>query len=175
MLCDECKRNPAVMYYISFVNGQTTRYDLCESCANKLGMQSIAPFSWADLFPHAVMTPIATTRCGRCGTTLAEFKRNALVGCAQCYKDLHAGIEPVLRQVQKGLAHTGRTPVGFEAAKLPGPGETTPVAPSISREDELGMKLHEAVANEDFESAAQIRDELKALRAQISNGEEAKA
>lgn len=164
MLCDECKKNQAVMHYVSIVNGVKTEHDLCGSCASQMGMMSFSPFTWGDLFPHAIQSQNVQIQCGKCGTTLTQFKKTGMLGCARCYEDLRAGIEPLMRQVQKGLEHVGRTPMGFEAAKLPSPGQTTPAAPIVSKRDELNNQMRLAIAREDFEEAARLRDALKALR-----------
>ncbi len=164
MLCDECKKNQAVMHYVSIVNGVKTEHDLCESCASHMGMMSFSPFTWGDLFPHAIQSQSAQIHCSQCGTTLSQFKKTGMLGCSQCYEDMRAGIEPLLRQVQKGLVHVGRTPMGFEAAKLPRPGETTAEAPIVSQEDEWNLQMHKAIVEENFEEAARLRDAIKALR-----------
>ena len=37
MKCQHCKKNDATFYYRSTVNGHTTQYRLCQSCAQELG------------------------------------------------------------------------------------------------------------------------------------------
>ena len=111
--------------------------------------------------------------------TLSEFKREGIVGCQDCYRYLRVGTEPILRRVQKGLQHTGRRPVGHDAGKLPKPGEgSSPETVPLPGEDphtaavkELQRRMKEAVKAEDFELAATLRDELRALQIQKSAGE----
>lgn len=177
MICDECKKRPAVMHYTSIVNGVKTEYDFCQECAKKLGVSSFSPFSWGDVFPHAVSPAYSQTKCGQCGMTMAEFKQTGLLGCEQCYQDLKKGIEPILKRVQKELLHTGRTPMGFEAAKLPKPGDTVreqTQGHEPTQEEILTAQLREAIRKEDFEQAAVLRDQIRDLQTVQSLGDSAK-
>lgn len=166
MFCNDCKKNPATIHYQSIVNGVKSETDLCAECAAKRGLASFSPFSLGDFFPHAVLSGQDQIHCGNCGMTLSEFKRSGLVGCAQCYKDMRVGTEPILRQVQKGLTHIGRRPVGHAAGELPDPAhsvDSAPVDPTMQPRQELQERMNEAISSEDFETAAALRDELRAL------------
>lgn len=166
MLCNECNQNPAVMHYVTVINGQKKETDLCVSCAKKLGLASFSPFSFGDLFAHAAREAPPQVACSACGMTIAQMKKSGVVGCEQCYKDLYRGIEPILNSVQKTLQHVGRTPVGHASGNLPRPGETaTPAQPrEMSEEEKLKAELNRAVAEERFEEAAKIRDTLRAMQ-----------
>lgn len=162
MICDECKKNQAVMHYTSIINGVKTEYDFCQDCAKKLGVSSLSPFSWGDIFPHSVSKVYNQVKCSQCGMTMEEFKRGGLLGCEHCYQDLKKGIEPILKRVQKELLHTGRTPVGFEAAKLPKPGQTVTQTP-LSQIEKYQLEMRDAIKREDFEKAAELRDKIRAI------------
>lgn len=172
MFCDECKKNPATVHVNTVHNGVHTEKNLCQDCAVKYGLMSFMPFSFGDLVPHAVLSEQDQIRCETCGMTLSEFKQGGLVGCQDCYRYLRAGTEPILRRVQKGLTHTGRRPVGHDAGKLPQfssatpasrPAPTDPLSEEIA---ELQAKLDSAVKEENFELAASLRDEIRALQSQ---------
>lgn len=165
MLCSECNQNPAVMHYVTVINGQRKESDICVHCAKKLGIASFTPFSFGDLFAqHAKELPPQTT-CSACGMTLNQMKQSSVVGCAQCYQDLYRGIEPILNNVQKTLQHVGRTPVGHASGNLPKPGETVDAGQMLPAADEVRLKeaLRDAIAHERFEEAAKFRDALRAL------------
>lgn len=164
MLCTNCKERPSLMHYVSIINGVKTERYLCAECAQKMGMPSFSPFSWGDMLIHTMPT-VEQAHCSQCGMTLAEFKQSGMIGCEHCYTDLRSGIEPILRRVQKGIVHSGRTPIGFEAAKLPIPGQSKIHEPT--EREKLQEQLREAVEKEEFETAAQLRDQIKSLDSEV--------
>ncbi len=48
--------------------------------------------------------------CPYCGTGLDEVKKSKLVGCAHCYSSMQTGLFPLVKKMQGGRAHTGKTP-----------------------------------------------------------------
>jgi protein arginine kinase activator len=96
-------------------------------------------------------------KCPHCGFTQADFKKAGRLGCSECYKVFADGLEGLLKTMHKGTRHVGKVPTIYRqsqdmAEKLKG----------------LQKKLEKAIANEDFEAAATLRDEVKALRAQMT-------
>lgn len=156
MTCTNCKKNEASFCFVIIENGEKKEYNLCPACAQKLGIFDMAPFSFMDVFQWAELPPEVT--CSQCGTTLTELQRTGLVGCEQCYHDLHAGIEPMVHTLQKSPLHKGRTPIGHEAGVLLSQNEV----PAIDTElVELQYELKQAIEKEEFEQAAILRDKIK--------------
>ena len=55
------------------------------------------------------------TVCPRCGTTIEDFRRTGLVGCAECYRVFRAEILATVRRVQGNhTRHTGEIPAASE-------------------------------------------------------------
>jgi len=158
MLCTNCNQRPGTVHYVSIINGVKTEQYLCPECAKELNMGVFEPFSWGDMLGH--MPSMEKLVCSVCGMTPSRFRSTGLLGCEHCYDDLHSVIDPVLMRVQKSLVHTGRTPVGFEAAKLP---ESSAPAKELTEKEKLQQQLKEAVDKEDFESAAKLRDQIKGM------------
>ncbi len=52
----------------------------------------------------------ALPACPYCGTGLDEVKKSKLVGCAHCYQSMQTGLFPMVKKMQGGRAHTGKTP-----------------------------------------------------------------
>ncbi len=48
--------------------------------------------------------------CPKCGTTLADFRRTGLLGCAKCYVVFRSEVLAAVRQVQGRTRHTGKQP-----------------------------------------------------------------
>lgn len=165
MLCNHCDKNQATMHFCIIENGQKKEYDLCPVCAQQLGLMSFSPFSFSDLFSHTATDLPGEISCSMCGTTLREFKKTGLLGCENCYEDLFVGIEPILRSVQKGTEHVGRTPVGYEAGTLLPKNESVPPTDEVPNPLEaLQEEMNRAVQEENFEQAAKLRDEIKKLK-----------
>jgi protein arginine kinase activator len=164
MLCDICKKNVATVHLTQMVEGKTKKVDLCEACSKEKGVDDPTGFSLADLLlglgaAQEIEQASAggEIKCPHCGFTQADFKKAGRLGCSECYKVFAEGLESLLKTMHKGTKHVGKVPQVFRqsqdlADKLKG----------------LQKKLEKAIANEDFESAATLRDEVKALRTQMN-------
>ena len=83
--------------------------------------------------------------CPKCGTRESELTKTGKVGCAQCYKTFEDILRPYVRRIHGSAVHAGRKP-------------------SQNRElDDLRSALQKAVAAQEFEKAAQLRDRIKEM------------
>jgi len=160
MLCEECGKNPAtVSISVSTGNGFNTR-NLCPECMKKMEL-SLAKGD-IQSFLSSVLSILSKEKkaeqpsitCSSCGLTYAEFEHTGRLGCAQCYRDFSAQLKPVLQKIHGRTQHAGRKPASF----VPNPQDLLD-----QRILELRQKMEEAVAEENFEAAAQYRDELRSL------------
>jgi protein arginine kinase activator len=81
--------------------------------------------------------------------TFAEFKRLGRLGCSDCYASFQERLDPLIRRVQGASRHVGR-----EA----GAGRSEARAKLTTRR--LRTQLDEAIRDEDYERAADLRDRL---------------
>lgn len=170
MLCDRCHAKEASVHYTEIINGHRKEEHLCADCAgSENGVRMPAGFghmgrlfgSFFDdpLFDTMWSTPFAALRsakCPTCGTTLEELKEEGTLGCPDCYKNFRESLRPFFREMQEGTLHKGKTPETAEAA---------PVAGAEKENDEvkaLKEKLTKLVAEENYEEAAKVRDEIRA-------------
>ncbi len=100
---------------------------------------------------------VLETACPVCGLTLRTFRTTGTMGCAACYEAFRGGLMPLMRSRCPVLQHVGRRPLVSEAARQ-----------LRARQEDLQHQLEQAVAQENFEMAARLRDALRAL----SDGEE---
>jgi protein arginine kinase activator len=121
-------------------------------------------FSLADLLPGLgaaqeieQASAGGEIRCPHCGFTQADFKKAGRLGCSECYKVFAEGLESLLKTMHKGTRHVGKVPQAYR--------QTQDLQDKLKS---LQKKLEKAISNEDFETAANLRDELKALRAQMN-------
>ncbi len=181
MLCEKCKKNEATFYYHENVNGNEKTYSLCKDCAAELekngefhsfdanfakfdALFSHDPFESMDNFFGSLFAPQQTRRlaerggaqakkCPLCGMTLSDFARDGKVGCPTCYDTFAEELEPTIGRIHGRTAHNGHAPAKFR--------EKTELKNKIRA---LEAEQKEAIRTENYERAAEIRDELKSLR-----------
>jgi protein-arginine kinase activator protein McsA len=95
-------------------------------------------------------------QCPTCGLPLRSYRETLFLGCSDCYEAFEDVLIRDLRKYHGATKHCGRAPSGENAEKSP-----------LVALEELRRQLEVAVAREDFELAARLRDEIKKLKAQI--------
>jgi len=133
-------------------DGQPRPSSLCRDCAEKKGLLdkklSIAEI-FSELLKEKVESGAHQPVCPDCSLTYAEFKQGGRLGCGRCYAAFHPVLTDLIRRIQGSNRHRG---------KIPGSGEkATDVEHRVRR---LRTALDQAIALEDFETAATIRDQL---------------
>lgn len=168
MLCERCKERQATVHFTKIVSGQKTEYHLCEQCAKEKGdffTQAAHAFNFNNLLSGLLnmesspgyTTPTQTVaRCDVCGMTYQQFTQVGRFGCPHCYDSFAQRLDPLLRRIQSNTRHSGKVPLrAGEQVK------------SRRHLDQLRKQLQQAVAQEQFEQAAQLRDQIKSLEQQL--------
>lgn len=162
MQCQVCKKNPAKVHLTQIVENEVKKMDICDACAKEKGVNDPTGFSLADLLlglgasekmEEATAAVGAESVCPNCGFTQADFKKSGRLGCSQCYSVFAEGLEALLKGMHKGTQHKGKVPPSLRTA-----------ADAAARLARLESDLKAAVAREDFEQAARLRDEIKTAR-----------
>ncbi len=175
MMCDECGIRPATIRLMTIVNGEKKQRNLCVNCLSEVkkqfpsldisGINSLlSGLLLAAKQTGAASEPEIDITCPRCGTTYESFQKSGLLGCADCYKAFKEPLEALLKRVHGQTQHTGRVPGGLQ-------GDLS-VKMNIDR---LRQQLKEAISAEEYERAAQLRDQIRALSAKIEPRAEAPA
>ncbi|MDD5210286.1 MAG: UvrB/UvrC motif-containing protein [Elusimicrobiales bacterium] len=168
MLCEECREKNAVVFLKLAVNNKVTELHLCPACAAKKGMGfglETGAFNISDIvgnmsgyFKDFLPPEKKTLRCGACGLKYSEFKETGRLGCPDCYLSFEAQLGELMSRIHGASQHSGRVYQGGPALKLS-------KAEKARRLEELRGALHDAVAKEDFEGAARLRDAMRQLEA----------
>jgi protein arginine kinase activator len=156
-----CKQKEAKIHLTQMLEGKTKKVDLCDACAKEKGVDDPAGFSLADLLMGlgaanelAKSAPEADeTKCPRCGLSHADFKKTGRLGCDQCYATFGEGLDSLLKNMHKGTRHRGKVPRGGAGG-----------AGVEGRLKQLQQELAAAIASENYEEAARLRDEIKSLK-----------
>lgn len=156
--CSECKK-PLSVYYTEVVGNSITHTAMCADCPELQRRLHGIP---AHGFAGAPESGAAGLACGNCGTTLEALRVGTPLGCSNCYEvfddilinEMLAAekIPPRISTSKKTiLTHIGRAP-----------GESQEMNPSL-RLLALNEALNETLKREDYEQAAWLRDQIKAL------------
>ena len=168
MNCEECKQRPATVHLTQMYNGQKKELHLCEQCAAQKGayMFDLAKFSLPNLLGTFLggnlgqqhMQAVGQARtCPNCGMNFADISQTGKLGCSECYAAFDSELEPTLRRVHGNSQHIGKVPARG--------GEKVMVKKQI---EELKTRLQKAVAEEQYEKAAEISDSIKELEKKLS-------
>lgn len=153
------------MHFTQIVDNEVTTFHLCEECAIEKGLEpnlDAGAFPLTDLLAQMGQSREETGEepsraCGFCGLELEELKKIGRVGCSHCYVAFEAHLRGLLRRLHGSTQHIG---------KLYLPPDPT-AAERRDRLENLRRRLERAVSLEDFERAAQIRDEIRSLEAAL--------
>lgn len=159
MKCDHCDK-PAVVHEVVIKAGATREVHLCAEHAAQKGYQVptvpvtqlLAQFAGAAV-PAITRSASAATACPACGLTFAEFRQTGVLGCPNCYEAFMPQIGVVIERAQAGAVHhVGRVPRHLEGS-----------AERAAMRSRLLQEIDAAVAAEQYERAASLRDRLQAL------------
>ena len=174
MLCQICGKNPAVVHFTEIHDNTMSEIHVCERCAEEKGLHTPATkqkFDIADLIAGMMdsMTNteeqrVGRVQCPRCALLYSSFKETGRLGCPECYQAFQFQLRPLLRRIHGDTRHKGKVPARDGAGA------------SHSRQmQRLYDELQRAVEREEFERAAELRDEIKRLegedRAQAATAE----
>ncbi|MDB6152035.1 MAG: UvrB/uvrC motif [Chthoniobacteraceae bacterium] len=157
MNCDVCKQNQATVFLTQIVDGKMQKVNLCESCSREKGVTDPTGFALADLLlglgaAQEIERSGATQKCGVCGFSQGDFKKTGRLGCSHCYETFSEGLQSLIKGMHKGILHVGKKP--------------SRLAKSLEREAQiktLKRDLSKAVSEENYESAAELRDQIKQI------------
>jgi protein arginine kinase activator len=167
--CSHCKR-PIKVFYKEIVDHSILIMEMCAECPV---LQQKLHGQMAELQPREGLTEAeAGLYCGHCRTSLASIKMGNPLGCSECYaifadvliSELISANKLPLR-LKKDLQAKKTLPLHL--GKSPGKPLTIPVSSRLSA---LNEALNEALKKENYEQAAWIRDQIKALTEKGQNG-----
>ena len=165
MLCQYCKEHTATIHLTEISNGHRTEIHICEQCAQKQGivvknqvplnelLSSLLSAQSSDEATSEGASSLQATVCPFCGMTLKKFSQKSLLGCPHDYEVFDQSLRPLIARSQAGhTRHCGKVPSR---------------APRAMRNHmevvRLRRRLDDAVRAEDYEVAAEIRDQIRKL------------
>lgn len=161
IVCQTCQKNAATVHVTEIVGGEKRELHFCESCAREQNITGIplkSALNVNELLSSLVgqeeddVDEVARKECPDCGMTYIDFRSGGRLGCARDYQVFEDELEPLIEKIHGAVEHVGKTP------------RTQDV--SINRMTEIRRvkaQLRDAVAREDYEEAAALRDKIKEL------------
>ncbi len=165
MKCQKCGKKEATAHITKIVNGYKEEMHLCSDCASSSPeykeMKSGMNFGISDfltgMFTGGKQTAINGEReagtCPTCHLSYDEFLKHGKLGCGDCYAAFNTKIHRPLKQIHGTFEHIGKVPKRG--------GSNLMIGKKISS---LEAEMNAAVERQDFETAARLRDEIKALK-----------
>lgn len=177
MLCQECQKRQAKVHLTQIINDEQTVQHLCEQCARETGdfhFDTQPPFSIHNLLTGLmnldsqpagqVIGYSAKVQCESCGLTYAQFGQIGRFGCSRCYPTFGERLLPVMRRIHGSTQHVGKVPARA--------GGAVKLRRSI---EDMRHELQALITLEEFEQAAQLRDKIRQMEAEIQSGGDSNA
>lgn len=166
------------MFLTQIVKNEVTELTLCERCAKERGLFDPQTLTFAEkFFPSMIQEKVSDliqqfsgpqkktlsnapagdmlSRCPVCDFKIEDYYKTERMGCPHCYKVFAEDFTPELKKALS-LAPADNSRDESEdstAGKTPD---------TVSRRD-LELELKHAVAQENYELAARLRDRIKTL------------
>ncbi len=160
MKCEVCRRRDSVIHVQQIIGNETMDMHLCEDCAHRKG--NYQKDDKIELSLSQLLTGLLKVRegdaqeiqdeCPACGMKIADFKKEGKVGCPECYASFALEIRKMHSRLSGATRHRGKLPQSLKTYK----------ELLIDRE-RLKSQLNDAVTNEDYETAAVLRDQIKSI------------
>jgi protein arginine kinase activator len=163
MQCQACGKRTATIHLTELNEGVRTELHICEHCASEQGITTHSQISINELLSHLLAVQPSDEEmfgpvdkelvCPTCGFTMDRLRKEGTLGCPLDYKVFEQALLPLIERAHGGKnSHCGKVP-----SKLP---TDTKKFVELSQ---LRQQLEEAVRDEDYERAAQLRDKMKQM------------
>jgi len=173
MKCQQCDKQ-AVFHITELESGDVRELHLCEDHARTYlnqaegggGSDQPADSGGGPLTVGQTADELAVLdkkACDMCGITFFEFRNQGRLGCPHDYVQFEKELEPLIANIHGATRHTGRRPTRSASGPPEGTQELTTV---------IGLRggMREAIADEAYERAQKIRDEIRTIEARWLGG-----
>ena len=167
MKCQKCDK-PATFHITELTGGEPQELHLCEEHAREYLTQSSDEPATATSMAAALAKQMAQQMavgqtaeelaqldqqiCPVCGITFYEFRSQGRLGCPHDYTFFQKQLEPLILNIHGETEHIGKTP-----SRGPSGSKTRTELIRLRRE------MKEAVEEEDYERAGQLRDKIQRI------------
>ncbi|MCA9243044.1 MAG: UvrB/UvrC motif-containing protein [Phycisphaerales bacterium] len=164
MICEKCSKEPAT-FHVTEIDPDKNKMErhLCDKCAATEGFAVMSqPNSMLAEMEKIIaggktsLSKAGKLVCDECGLSYVEFRNHGLLGCPHDYDAFRELLNPLIERAHDGgTSHVGKTPKRL--------GGDHKAAQDLARCKRL---LADAVAAEDYERAAKLRDKIQELESE---------
>ncbi len=166
MVCSRCGKSSAGKFH-TVENGRGETRVLCSACYELLYGDKVEKEFFDSLFGKTGELPVETgATCPSCGTTMEDFRKSGLLGCAKCYEALRAELTPAIRRIQGRVQHAGRAPVGDAGNKF------SRIRALVDEREDLKEEMERAMRAGDYALANRLKERLIAINRTLYQGED---
>lgn len=178
MNCQDCGSHDAFVHLTEIVDGEVHSLWLCTRCSRRRqesgrppstssrGKSDDSDHLAAFLGDHQDQAEVwndeEARTCPSCDFKLDDWRHTSLLGCPRCYQAFRATLQPHLARYHGHASHFGKIPNN----RLEDPNQLVTI-------QKMRSALDKAVAKEDFEEAAHLRDLIRMLKSGKDESEEA--
>ena len=157
-VCQHCNQAKATVHITDTLPEKRERH-LCDDCAEKEGVivkqhpQTTNAILQEFIKHKGGLAGVDDRSCPKCGITFREFRLKGQLGCPHDYEAFRSVLEPLIERAHDGATqHIGKVP-------------STAGATVRKNTDLLRLKreLQDAVDQENYEQAVQLRDQIEKL------------
>ena len=124
---------------------------------------------------HLAKKKGASRACPRCGMTSERFRKQGRFGCSECYSTFAVELKRVFKRIHGFQKHAGKGPENAsldvarpssaegDVAEASATDAHVSVPEQAKDVEELRRSLEQAVRDEDYERAAELRDRIASL------------
>ena len=159
MTCGICGKDNARIRIRQIIGSESREMRICEECAQAQGIIGVeseidesAAWFLHGLFEDIPGKPTGLRSCPVCNTRIRDIKTSRRVGCSACYETFSKEIRKILKIQENEKPHKGKLPKSILSYKT-----------FFIDKENLKIQLEVALDNEDYEKAAELRDEIMKL------------
>lgn len=167
MYCQICKQNEATIHLTEINSGVRSEMHVCANCAQKQGIAVNSQVPLNELLSNLLASQPSDEEifdltsqqkvCPKCGYTIEQFTQEALLGCQNDYDVFEEQLVPLIKKAHNGnISHCGKIPSKVPAEKK-----------RHMQLTKLQQQLTQAVNNEEYEIAAQLRDKINKIQSDL--------
>ncbi len=157
-VCQNCNQARATVHITETMPEKHERH-LCDECAEKEGVIVKQHHPTNTILQEFIKHKAGIGggedhTCPECGLTFREFQQTGQFGCPNDYEVFREHLEPLMERAHESATrHVGKVPHTAD--------EVLKRQSGLTR---LKRELQEAIADENYELAARVRDEIRAMQ-----------
>lgn len=188
MICQKCKVREATVTITKMIHNMQITMHLCPECSKNFSPSVQKQISGVNNILISMMDSVdlpdteneVVRSCAKCGMTFDDFRKKGTVGCEECFNVYRDKLESIMKRLHGSHKHVG---LSYERIKHSAPPsndvlqnklytkEDGKPKSTVDQIENLRKALSEAVAKEEYEEAAKLRDMIKIMEEDPSGGD----